>query len=124
MSSTLDRLLKIQGGTELITMRNVVANKAMLQGDNQQASYPSERETWAALYRLYAKYAPLLRAAAVLDDDNNQACSLFSEASKEIAAIDSTCGIVGERLALPVYNLLGQLYEEERDRHNEVCEAM
>ena len=41
-----------------------------------------EREAWATAYRLYDEYAPALRQAATLNDDNEMAGRLF------LAALD------------------------------------
>lgn len=46
----------------------------------------TERDAWADIYRLYEKFAPALRQAATLDDDNDKVCSLLSAAIKETAA--------------------------------------
>ena len=41
----------------------------------------TERDAWASIYRLYEEYAPALRQAAALDDDNEMAGKLFSAAA-------------------------------------------
>mgnify|MGYP001411224682 CR=1 FL=1 len=33
-----------------------------------------ERDAWAAAYRIYDEYAPGMRQAAALDDENEMAC--------------------------------------------------
>lgn len=72
---------------------------------------PAEVETWRSLYKYYAKYAPALREAAMLDDDNERASQVFRAAAQELNDVFHS-GHIGEALAAPLYALLETVFRE------------
>lgn len=130
-SSTFDRLLRIQGNPKQTTLADAmeasrsptppappqpVAMARQSEPGTRKIS-PEEVEAWRALYRFYAKFVPLIREAALLDDEENErALEVFGAVSMELPALYEQGGIVGKALTVPVYDLMSSIYEEERSR--------
>lgn len=66
----------------------------------------AERDAWAAAYRLYEEYAPPLRQAATLDDDNDLACKLFTSAVEKVAQPYNESCNEGRLILLGAYGIL------------------
>lgn len=75
----------------------------------------SERDAWALAYRLYEEYAPGLKAAAHLDDDNAIACGLFTAALKKITEVYSSTDPGGQLILLAVYGILESTFKDARE---------
>lgn len=83
----------------------------------------TERDAWGHIYRLYEKFAPAIRQAATLDDDNELAGKLFLSALDELRprfeeATDD-CGLI----LLAGYDILDEVFKNARKRHQERTEA-
>jgi hypothetical protein len=68
-----------------------------------------ERDAWTLSYRLYDEYAPKLRQAAALDDDNETARQIFLAALERIKPhlnSDGNCILIG------VYDILDYVFKE------------
>jgi hypothetical protein len=72
-----------------------------------------ERDAWAVGYRIYDEYAPKLRQAA-LSDDNELANDIFYTISSRISASYNGSDKGGQLVLLGVYDILGNVFEEER----------
>lgn len=130
-NNTLERLLRIQGQPKQITfdaaMKEVrapapVQPGAMNQPSDQRGNgegkiSPAEREAWGSLYRFYEKYAPQLRAAARLDDENDEAARIFQTAAAEMNDLYKDRGIIGKTLSIPLYDLLREVFKDARERN-------
>ena len=76
----------------------------------------AEREAWSSLYRFYEKYAPQLRAAARLDDDNEEAVRVFQSAAAEMNELYQERGLIGKALTIPLFDLLDMVFKEAREQ--------
>lgn len=129
--STFDRLLRIQGNPKQTTLADgMEASRSpappvppkpatmMRQSEPETRKISIEEvEAWRTLYRFYAKFVPLIREAALLDDEGNErALEVFGAVSMELPALYEQGGIVGKALSVPVYELMSSIYEEERSR--------
>lgn len=124
-NSTLERLLRIQGNPKQITLEAAMEETrapAPPGAKNQQCEQrgnsagkisPAEREAWSSLYRFYEKYAPQLRAAARLDDENEKAVEVFSAAA-EMNELYQERGLIGKALTMPLYDLLELVFKEAK----------
>lgn len=75
---------------------------------------PGMLEAWRGAYKLFTRYSPAIRAAAHLEDDNQEAGRLFVaalEESRDIYAI----GGDAEILALRVFDMLDDVWKRERE---------
>ena len=82
-----------------------------------------EREAWAVAYRLYEEYAPALRQAAALDDDNEMACRLFGAALDKIIPAYNVSD-EGVRLILSAaYDILDDVFKATRDHAQSGAES-
>lgn len=132
-NSTLERLLRIQGNPKQITLEAAMEEARAPapvppvppEAKNQQSEQrgnsagkisPAEREAWSSLYRFYEKYAPQLRAAARLDDDNEEAARVFQSAAAEMNEIYQERGLIGKVLTIPLYDLLNEFFKEAREQ--------
>lgn len=127
-NSTLERLLRIQGNPKQITLEAAMEETrapAPPGAKNQQCEQrgnsagkisPAEREAWSSLYRFYEKYAPQLRAAARLDDENEKAVEVFSAAAAEMNEIYQERGLIGKALTIPLFDLLDMVFKEAREQ--------
>ena len=124
-NSTLERLLRIQGNPKQITLEAAMEETrapapvhpvAISAGNNARKISPAEREAWGSLYRFYEKYAPQLRAAARLDDDNEEAARVFQSAAAEMNELYQERGLIGKMLTIPLYDLLNEVFKEAREQ--------
>lgn len=133
MESTLERLLKIQGAAEQISMETAPApppsppppppdqrgpgdaGAARQAAQAQPTGKPSSPmlEAWRGAYRTFTKYAPALRNAAHKDDENEEAAALFMTAAEELKAIFATGGDA-EILSIGLYEMLEDVYKREK----------
>lgn len=128
-NSTLERLLRIQGNPQQVTLEaameetrapapvSPVPPGAMNQQREQQSNSagkisPAEREAWSSLYRLYEKYAPQLRAAALLEDGYKEASQIFREVARETNELYQERGLIGKTLSVSLYCLMEEVYKE------------
>lgn len=72
-----------------------------------------ERDAWAIGYRIYDEYAPKLRQAA-LSEDNELANDIFFTISNRLSASYNGSDNGGQLILLAVYDILGNVFEEER----------
>jgi len=72
-----------------------------------------ERDAWAIGYRIYDEYAPKLRQAA-LSEDNELANDIFFTISSRLSASYNGSDNGGQLILLAVYDILGNVFEEER----------
>lgn len=83
----------------------------------------TERDAWGHIYRLYEKFAPALRQAATLDDDNELAGKLFVSALEELrprfADAGEDCGLI----LMAGYDILDEVFKKARKRAQERMEA-
>lgn len=79
----------------------------------------AERDAWAAAYRLYEEYAPPLRQAATLDDDNDLACKLFTSAVEKVAQPYNESCNEGRLILLGAYGILEEVFKDAQKRHQE-----
>ena len=86
------------------------------RGNSAGKISPAEREAWSSLYRFYEKYAPQLRAAARLDDDNEEAVRVFQSAAAEMNELYQERGLIGKVLTIPLYDLLNEVFKEAREQ--------
>ena len=144
MASTLEKLLSIQGATGQQSMETLIKAPPAAQEPAEEAgridthpaaenaekgpseaqesapppqaikSPPAMLEAWRTIYRVFTKYAPALKLAANLDDDNEEAGRLFMEALEEIKPVFAIGGDA-EILALGVYNMLDDVFKKARD---------
>lgn len=75
-----------------------------------------ERDAWAAAYRLYDQFAPGLRQAAALDDDNEMATRLFGAAAETISPIFDKSDDGGRLILLSLYGILESVFTAARNR--------
>lgn len=86
------------------------------RGNSAGKLSPAEREAWSSLYRFYEKYAPQLRAAARLDDDNEEAVRVFQSAAAEMNELYQERGLIGKALTIPLFDLLDMVFKEAREQ--------
>ena len=133
-NSTLERLLRIQGNPKQITLEAAMEEarapapvppgaknqqseqRGNSAGTNAGKISPAEREAWSSLYRFYEKYAPQLRAAARLDDDNEEAVRVFQSAAAEMNELYQERGLIGKALTIPLFDLLDMVFKEAREQ--------
>lgn len=132
-NSTLERLLRIQGNPKQITLEAAMEEtrapdlvppappgaknpQSEQRGNSGGKLSPAEREAWSSLYRFYEKYAPQLRAAACLDDDNEEAVRVFQSAAAEMNELYQERGLIGKALAIPLFDLLDMVFKETREQ--------
>lgn len=72
-----------------------------------------ERDAWAICYRIYDEYAPKLRQAA-LSADNELASDIFCTISNRLSTLYNGSDNGGQLILLAVYDILGNVFEEER----------
>ena len=82
-----------------------------------------ERDAWAAAYRIYDEYAPGMRQAAALDDDNEMACRLFSAALEKITPTYNASDAGGRLIMVAVYGILEDVFKEARERAQNGAES-
>lgn len=83
----------------------------------------TERDAWGHMYRLYEKFAPGLRQAATLDDDNELAGKLFCGALEELRDKFEDAPEECRLLLLAGYDILDEVFKNARKRHQERLEA-
>lgn len=83
----------------------------------------AERDAWAAAYRLYEEYAPPLRQAATLDDDNELAGKLFSSAVEKVAQPCNQSCTEARLILMAAYGILEEVFKDEQKRHQERVNA-
>jgi len=83
----------------------------------------TERDAWGHIYRLYEKFAPGLRQAATLDDDNELAGKLFLSALDELRPRFEEAGEDCGLILLAGYDILDEVFKNARKRHQERTEA-
>ena len=71
----------------------------------------AEREAWAFAYRIYEKYAELMRSAAQNDDD---ASGLFSDAVSQMEEKWVLCTDKERLILLTGYKLLDDVYRQAK----------
>ena len=72
-----------------------------------------ERDAWTFAYRLYDEYAPKMRAAAALDDDNETAGRVFLAALERIKP-HFTDNNDANWILMGVYDILDNIFKEAR----------
>jgi hypothetical protein len=75
-----------------------------------------ERNAWAAAYRIYDQYAPGLRQAAALDDDNEMACRLFDAAMDKITQSYNEADAGGRLILFGAYDILANVFKSAQNR--------
>lgn len=75
-----------------------------------------ERDAWTFAYRLYDEYAPKLREAAALDDDNETAGQLFLAALERIKPHFADDGSDANSIYLRVFDVLDDVFKEAQKR--------
>lgn len=141
MASTLERLLSIQGKAEQQTIDGLMespgepqkAAEPANQGNIQPVEKPVEKslsgaqkphakaspemlEAWRVAYRVFTKYSPLLKNAASLDDENDEAARLTCAALKEIEGICSA-GEDADIIAFGIIDMLGEVFNRAKGKH-------
>lgn len=121
MENTLERLLRIQGQPEQISMET--GRRAA--GEERQAAPPAPPpqekpspailEAWRGAYRIFTKYAPALRHAAQVDDGNEEAVAIFTAAAEEARAIYQAGGDA-EILSIGVYGMLEDVFKRAKEQ--------
>lgn len=76
----------------------------------------TERDAWASIYRLYEEYAPALRQAAALDDDNEMAGKLFSAAAQKMAEQYDKFPPEGQLILLAGVDILDEVFKDAKKR--------
>lgn len=139
MESTLERLLRIQGAAEQMSIemppapppappappppppdqRQEAAAAAQGQptGTKEKPSSPM-LEAWRGAYRTFTKYASALRIAAHKDDENEEAAALFMAAAEELKAIYAAGGDA-EILSTGLYEMLEAVYNQEKAKESQ-----
>ena len=82
-----------------------------------------ERDAWTAAYRIYEEYAPGLRQAAILDDDNEMANRLFSAALDKTKTAYNASDADGRLIMLAAYDILNDVFNAARDRAQNGAES-
>lgn len=82
-----------------------------------------ERDAWADIYRLYDEFAPGLRAAAAMDDDNVTAGNLFCSALEKMRLKFDGQSPEGQLLILAGYDILDQVFKDAQKRAKYRAEA-
>lgn len=82
-----------------------------------------ERAAWTVAYRLYEEFAPPLRQAATIDDDNELACKLFSSALDKLHNPCNESNEDGRLIILAAYDILGEVFKNAQKRHQERVQA-
>lgn len=82
-----------------------------------------EREAWTAIYRLYDEFAPALRDAAALDDDNATAGKVFCDALESVRELYDGLDDGGKLLLLAGYDILDETFKAAKKRHLERVQA-
>ena len=72
-----------------------------------------ERDAWTFAYRLYDEYAPKMREAAALDDDNETAGRVFLAALERIKP-HFTDNNDANWILMGVYDILDSIFKEAR----------
>lgn len=72
-----------------------------------------ERDAWTFAYRLYDEYAPKMREAAALDDDNETAGRVFLAALERIKP-HFTDNNDANWILMGVYDILDNIFKEAR----------
>lgn len=75
---------------------------------------PAMLEAWRTAYRVFTKYAPILRRSATLEDENAAALEAFSQAMEEIKPVYAIGGDA-EILAIHIYSMLEDVYKSARN---------
>ena len=78
-----------------------------------------ERDAWTFAYRLYDEYAPKMREAAALDDENETAGQLFLAALERIKPHFTSNGDDANWIYLRVFDLLDDVFKEAQKRRLE-----
>lgn len=81
-----------------------------------------ERDAWTFAYRLYDEYAPKMREAAALDDDNETAGQLFLAALERIKPHFAAPGDAANLIYIRVYDLLDDVFKEAQKRRMEAVQ--
>ena len=134
MESTLEKLLRIQGGHEQISIETApsppapppdqhgpggagAARQAAQAQPTAQQEKPSPEmlEAWRGAFRAFTKYAQPLRLAAHKQDENEEAAALFTAAAEDVKAIYAAGGDA-EIIALGVYGMLEDVFRREQQQ--------
>lgn len=75
---------------------------------------PDEREAWSSLYRIYERYAPQLREAALLEDGNDKASKLYKSAAEALSQAYNQPSLITKRLSMPLYEVFDEIFKEAR----------
>ena len=117
MSSTLDKLLTIQGATEQQTMPRVMATQTRAAAPPSAAPPPGKApsetlEVWRTAYKVVTKHAPGIRAAAALGDGDT-AANIYTAALAELMPALNAGGDVAI-VAAGAYTMLELTWEQVR----------
>lgn len=82
-----------------------------------------ERDAWAVVYRVYEEFAPGLRQAAALDDENEMAGNLFTAASQKLSAAYRESSDEGRLIIVSAYGILDKVFKDARKRYQKRQEA-
>lgn len=132
MESTLEKLLRIQGAAEQMSMETApapppappppppdqrqgaaAAAREAAPPPAQEKPSPAMLEAWRGAFRAFTKYAPALRVAAQKDDENEEAVALFTAAAEDVKAIYAAGGDA-EIIALGIYGMLEDVFKREK----------
>ena len=132
MESTLEKLLKIQGAAEQMSMETApappsappppppdqhqgaaAAAREAAPPPAQEKPSPEMLEAWRGAFRAFMKYAQPLRLAAHKNDENEEAAALFTAAAQDVKAIYAAGGDA-EIIALGVYGMLEDVFKREQ----------
>ena len=74
-----------------------------------------ERDAWAVAYRVYDQFAPGLRQAAGLDDNDEMAGRLFSSALEALNPAYNATDAGGRLILLAVYGILENVFKTAKN---------
>ena len=78
-----------------------------------------ERDAWTLSYRLYEEYAPKLRQAAALADDNATACNMFAAIMTRIQPHFTNDGNGCNWILFGLYHTLEYVFKDAEKRRLE-----
>lgn len=78
-----------------------------------------ERDAWTFAYRLYDEYAPKMREAAALDDENETAGRVFLAALERIKPHFTSDDNDGNCILMGVYDILDYVFKAAQKRVQE-----
>ena len=76
-----------------------------------------EREAWTTVCRVYDEFAPRLRQAAALDDDNETAGKVFCEVLERLRMKYDNLDTGGRLIVLALYDILDGVFKDAKKRH-------